>query len=295
MTNIAEVQQTAEFDPEKTMFRIENYIANPPENSRIFTVTPEIAERILDKYNTANRSRKQQNIAKFAAHMEVGTWMLTGDTIKFSDRGFLRDGQNRLMACIRAGVSFRSHFVFGIPDGAFMYIDRNAVRDPGDVLAIAGFSNSKRLSAAVRWAYLIDNGRAKQRDTLEPSHVLHLLRTKYGAVERFLPQAAAIYQRGGHPIGLVAACLYLFTLKNEKLATEFATGWASNAQQLRFKPIRLMVERIERLKTVSSGRVHDVVRAALLVIAWNWFVARKAGNLKAMDWSIDDEFPAIEG
>jgi hypothetical protein len=97
--------------------------------------------------------------------MMADEWMLTGDTIKFSDAGLLRDGQNRLRACQRAGVPFRTHIVFGIEDEAFDRLDQGKNRNGADVLSIAGYQYVTALSGAVRWTHLIETGRAKSRDS----------------------------------------------------------------------------------------------------------------------------------
>jgi hypothetical protein len=97
--------------------------------SHIFAITPWIAERLIERYNTGdlpgpdgrwhNRTRKPSKIKEFSDDMIDDQWMLTGDTLKFSSKGRLRDGQNRLFACIRANKPFRTHVVFGIDDDVF--------------------------------------------------------------------------------------------------------------------------------------------------------------------------------
>src|SRR5690242_3389923 len=100
--------------------------------------------------------------------------------------GGLRDGQNRLMACMRAGVPFRTHVVFGIDDDAFDRMDQGKNRDAADVLTMAGHSNANTIAAAVRWVHLIDGGRTKQRDSLEPAETKRLLETRYPTISMCL-------------------------------------------------------------------------------------------------------------
>jgi hypothetical protein len=47
-------------DQEKTLERIRRYIEQPPENSRVFVITPMIAETILREYNIDNRPKKPE-------------------------------------------------------------------------------------------------------------------------------------------------------------------------------------------------------------------------------------------
>ena len=126
------------YDEQKTLDRIRHYIEQPPENSRVMTITPKICAELL-VYNQNNRPEKPKKIAEYANYMMGGKWMLTGDTIKFSNAKLLRDGQNRVKACARAGVPFRTHVVFGIDDEAFDRLDQGKNRNGADVLSIAGY------------------------------------------------------------------------------------------------------------------------------------------------------------
>jgi hypothetical protein len=282
-----------ELDEQKTLDRIKRYIDHPPEYSRIFTVTPTIALDLLE-FNLGNRPKKPGKIAKYAGSMSEGNWMLTGDTIKFSDARLLRDGQNRLMACIRANAPFRSHFVFGIPDSAFDRLDQGQNRNGADVLAIAGYQNTTALSGAVRWAHLIETGRAKQRDTYEPPEVLRLLRERYPDMPNFIGRARMIYENAGQPQAVVAGILYLLHRANELMANDFGSAWESANWDGRYKAIGLMQSRVASIRASTSGRVHDVVRAALIIKAWNIFTAGRKGRMSEMVWDTGDDFPVIE-
>src|SRR4051812_48689623 len=86
---------------------------------RVVEVTPELAQQ-WHAMNEGNRREKRVNIARFGRDMQDGRWSLTGEPIIFDRDGYLRNGQNRLQACIRSGKSFRTLVVWGI--------DRRAVR-----------------------------------------------------------------------------------------------------------------------------------------------------------------------
>ena len=73
-----------DLDEQKTLDRIRHYIGHPPENSRMMTITSKICPELL-KYNRNNRPEKPKKIAEYANYMMADEWMLTGDTIKFSN------------------------------------------------------------------------------------------------------------------------------------------------------------------------------------------------------------------
>lgn len=281
--------------PEDVLDRIRRYIESPPENSRVATISPVIAEVILKEFNHQNRPKKPVKIAEYAAAMAAGQWALTGDTIKFSNAHRLRDGQNRLMACIRANAPFTTHIVFGIDDMAFDVLDRGRNRTNSDVLSIAGFTNSAHLSTAVRWAFMLEKGLVKKRLGLDPKETLHHLQERYADLPAFLPKAIQIYRMTGMPIGMTAAYLYLFDRIDSNAGWKFGEAWASGHHSGKFAAIGKLQKKVAEIAAASSGRVHDTVRAALVVQAWNLVCAGKAGRLSDFRWTPTDEFPEIQG
>jgi hypothetical protein len=282
-----------ETDQEKTLDRIRRYIANPPENSKVFTITPVTAETLLREYNFDNRPKKPKAIARYADDMSARRWSLTGDTIKFSKGKRLRDGQNRLAACVRAGGPFTTYIVFGIDDQAFDCMDQGRNRSGSDVLAIAGYSNTAALSGAVRWAHLIETGRVKHRDTYPAPEVLRLLQERYGSLPDHIQQARAIYVTTGQPLSMVTALLYLFHRAHPAKASEFSNAWETGNKAPEFNAIGLMQKKIWGLQSVTSGRVHDVLRAALVIKAWNLFIAGRKGRMPDFEWHVSELFPKV--
>lgn len=116
------------------------------------TISPEVAVEMLGS-NTANRRRKDIKIDRYARDMMNGSWRLTGQSVQFSRSGRLLDGQNRLMACIKAGVPFQTFVSVGLDDDAMISIDKGTPRSFADDLTILGYSNANRLAAAVSAIY----------------------------------------------------------------------------------------------------------------------------------------------
>lgn len=113
-------------------------------------ITPERAEQYLGK-NTGNRSYKVRKIAAYARDMEAGSFVVTGEAIKFDWNGRLIDGQNRLAAIINAGREVTTLVVRGLDPDVQMYLDSGAKRTHADALKIHGASgNLNSLAAVVR-------------------------------------------------------------------------------------------------------------------------------------------------
>jgi hypothetical protein len=140
---------------------------------------------------------------------------------------------------------------------------------------------------------LIETGRAKSRDSYTPAEILRLLRERYATLPSFVQQGRSIYSVTAQPISLVIALLYLFHNANTPKAAIFAEAWQSGKWAGKFKPIELMQKKIVGLHSMAARRVHDVVRAALVIKSWNLFVAGKREQPADLRWDTADPFPGI--
>src|SRR5262245_49440085 len=107
---------------------------NPPDGSVVMEITPGVAAHIWERWRgTHNRREKPAAIKRYAGDMaKPDGWFLNGSTILFTDEHLLGDGQNRILACIRANELFKTHVVFGVPHLYFHTIDQGRVRSSGD-------------------------------------------------------------------------------------------------------------------------------------------------------------------
>lgn len=128
--------------------------------AELVTITPEMAKDWVSR-GTNFRSTKEARIASLASAIEAGHWELNGETIKFSRRGHLMDGQHRLSAIVKAGIPCPSFVVYGIPEGR--EIDRGSKRTLAQQLSYEGVPNSATVAAVCR-IYLVyqRNVRLKQ-------------------------------------------------------------------------------------------------------------------------------------
>lgn len=98
-------------------------------------IIPSIAELILKIHNTNNIPPNSIKISQYATDMKHGKFQYNGDSLRFSIRGVLLDGQNRLMACVESGCSFEANIIVGLPDEVFSTIDSGRTRTGGNILA----------------------------------------------------------------------------------------------------------------------------------------------------------------
>lgn len=100
-------------------------------------ITPARAKAYLE-FNTKNRRANADRVAAYARDMLAGQWNITGETIKFAEDGTLLDGQQRLMACIEAGVPFYTFMTHGLKMESQRDMDQGKKRTVSDSLMIDG-------------------------------------------------------------------------------------------------------------------------------------------------------------
>jgi len=273
-------------------------IARPPTNSRVVEISPKLAEYVLTTLNRNNRPMKPEKIKKYAADLAADLWGLTGDTIKFGTDGLLKDGQNRLSACVRAGKPMASHVVFGIDPQLFSRMDIGKNRTGGDVFSIAGISYAGHVAAAVRWLLILSSDDPANRGAqFSNEELLRAYREKFDAdhLERSIHSALAVRKTCNHPVGPLAALHYLFSDRDEKKADEFFDEWASGRAKKVRAPSRYLQKTLVEIAASSNNRVHENVRNALIIKAWNAYLARRTVSRADMKHAISDPMPKIAG
>ena len=125
----------------------------------IQAITPAIAAEYLKK-NTRNRNLQQVVVDRYADDMARGNWQLTHQGIAFNADGVLLDGQHRLAAVIKAGVTVEMMVAFGVADKAQGDMDSQQVRKVSHSLTIAyGTSVSDRDVAVAKMIFCVEQGR----------------------------------------------------------------------------------------------------------------------------------------
>jgi Ca2+-binding EF-hand superfamily protein len=120
-------------------------------------ITPELAKQLLEK-NTSNRKLSLPHVRDYSNQMKSGKWKVNGDTIRLSKNNVLLDGQHKLHAIIRSGVSVELVMVTDLEDDVFDTIDTGKSRNASDILSIYGSKNSTTLAAGVKKYLLLING-----------------------------------------------------------------------------------------------------------------------------------------
>jgi hypothetical protein len=251
---------------------------------QVVLVTPEIAESWLAK-NTHNRRLKQHNIKKFAEAMERGEWNASADCVVFSPPPniVLLNGQNRLHAIIKSGVSVWMGVLQDVPFDSQDTMDDIAKRSISDVLDLHGEHNTSTTANALS---IIHKLRTKTMrvggwSALTPIQALQMLEHEPN-IRDFVKQASANSRILRYPTGLWAALHYWFSLINVEDADVFFERLASGANLAEGDPIFHLRRKMEQ-DASAARRIGPLERAAVTIKAWNFW--RDGAQIQRLYWT----------
>ncbi len=263
-------------------------------SQQVVQVTPQMAKEWLERANSHgfNRRLKRRAVERYAADMQAGRWQLNGEPIIFGDAGegdvLLLDGQHRLHAVVRAGVTVPMSITRGVDVDAFLTIDSGVVRGPGDVMSILGERDPQALSTALACI-------ANYRRHGTPFHGSGPTKTELEALLQSQPKirdsvrvARANRTRLLSP-AVVAFAHFVFSKddrRDEEQATAFVELLGVGTGLEDGHPVLLLRQRL----IDQRGATHKLDRRAvvyLLFRAWNGF--RRGERLRLL------KVPAFEG
>jgi hypothetical protein len=122
------------------------------------TITPTTAAAYLER-NTGNRALKSKHVEALANAMTDGHWQCTHEGIAFAVDGSLIDGQHRLAAVVKSGVTITSLVFRDCDAGTFHVIGDASRRSAADVLHLSGEVSTTKLAAATNYAIVGDAAR----------------------------------------------------------------------------------------------------------------------------------------
>lgn len=131
---------------------------NPEIKSKLMEITPDVAKKFLTR-NTRNRDLRERLVESYANDMRNGNWLVNHQGIAFNENGDLIDGQHRLHAVVKSGVTVWMFVVKGLSDtvqnGVLLStmdtVDAHKPRSVADHLSINhGLDNSALQVATAR-------------------------------------------------------------------------------------------------------------------------------------------------
>jgi hypothetical protein len=100
------------------------------------------------KRNTHNRRLNEQRVEQFAGAMKRGEWMDNGEPIaRFSTEGVLLDGQTRLAAIVKSGITLKGYIIDGLAPESQYTMDIGQKRTFAQELHLEGFTSPNHVGA----------------------------------------------------------------------------------------------------------------------------------------------------
>jgi hypothetical protein len=275
-------------------------VRNPPLHSVVIDISPQVADQLLKLSNTKNRPKLDNHVRKIGADLSDGSYELTGDTIKFSRKGTLLDGQHRLDGAIKGKRSIVTHVIFGLEEEIFDVIDQGKKRTPADVLALCGISEATMVAGAIAWVLKFEAGVSMEggamagRYAITPRKIRELAIGKMKDVIKYAKDARLINTAYKQPPTMVCGMLYLIGRRDAALARDFAQEWVNGAKIGRNKNFDVLNQRINTIAHGNNGIVNRDVRAALLIQTFNYWNAHVVASPRALTWRKGWTFPTLE-
>lgn len=152
--------------------------------TRYQLINPDMARDILDNNNTSNRKMAQNKINIYSSDLMDGKWAVTHQGIAFYIDGVLADGQHRLEAVVRTGVSALMLVVCGLSYESAIFIDEGKKRSVADVSDISPFHDTVTKDMQSIAAVVISSLRGKDKQSGAGLRVLNSTRSRLNFCEK---------------------------------------------------------------------------------------------------------------
>lgn len=253
-------------------------------------VTPEMAADLL-KHNTKNRHISEGVNERYARIMKAGNWRFNGEPVIFSDKGTLLDGQNRLKAILKSGITVPMLIIYGVKEENFSTIDQGSKRTAGQVLNILECKRSNTLAAALRLAYIY----FEVDETLSCSSVPYVYNEVLLNFLEQHPEIEASVSKVGSGITLcsssvLAFCHFVFSQKSVEEADRFLKQVLHGDNLHSCHPVLVLRNRLLRNK---NNRTDFHTRELIALIFKTWNYCRKTQDIKNLSWHPYEDFPEV--
>ena len=269
----------------------------PMVSVSIEEITPEVAAAMLER-NVNNRNPKREPIYKAIVD---GEWKLNGATIVFSEEGELIDGQNRLMACVKANMPIVTFVVRGIDKDAQITMDMGVKRQVADFLKIRGYTESSNVAAIGSAMYKAETSGIAAAFTKANGSEYTVMSTvnfidevyedRIRPILRPCTRVSNMYK--GVSRGAIGVLYDRFRSVDEDDAAEFIKQLLKVSVPC--KTMLLLQRKLEVNANNKQGRMPQEIIAALIVKTWNAYMTgeHKAMLRYAAGGSRPEPFPEI--
>ena len=271
-----------------------------PINAKTQVITPAAAKQLIaDSANFKNRTLSPTVIKNYCDQMKRGLWKSNGESLIIDQEGAVINGQHRLHAIVMAGVPIELLVVRGVERSTFSTLDKGRKRVSGDVLFLAGYTETRSLAATIKsvYSYLIDgnfvNTRSGSSRSISPMIVEFIEDyPEIVASQKFISVAS---KKIGWitPPSAMGAIHYLFGLSDPDRRDSFFDDFIKNQSSVGH-PVHTLMQSHQSRQIALLMKASLEVRSALWIKAWNAYV--RGDEIHTLRYSPENHtFPAIYG
>lgn len=248
--------------------------------TRTVLVVPEFARYILEHHNICNRHPTRSKVEAYKKAMLQNRFIFHSQGISFTREPRLNNGQNRLRACLEAGVPYLTILAFNEDRNAFKALDAGQNRSKSDALYIAveelrrfdpdipPMKNEKKMTAVAKAAMLGLNG-LTANGAVDNDELVEFFMNHRGVIEEFSVQSQKVASTA--VVGaFINAYLKGGYLKKDVLAAlkVYATGHGTRSEK---DPLLVLKNRLTKTKHKNSAAY-----AAAVAGIWHYMDGRES-------------------
>lgn len=217
-----------------------------------------------------NRAIKPHLLEQLCADLKAGKWKINGETIKLDKEGVVIDGQHRLLACIKTGISFISSVSKNVDRDTFPTIDCGCSRNSSQVLRMEGVKYPKTVAAIIN---TIDQIRTKtilsRSNVMTNSESLEFHRAHAEMLDKVIMTVYPLANKNRHMTPRMAgAALYVLVTDygySWDVATDFILGCLSSETH----PNTIVNKFRNELYQRAHTKLSEGIKFCNLVLVWN--------------------------
>lgn len=254
----------------------------PKLTAAYVAIDPVTAARWLAE-NTVNRPIRAVKIDQYGRDMLAGRWNASESTLCFSPDGKLQNGQHRLTAIVKTGVTVVMLVQRNVPTAAMRTMDTGSARTIGDVLGFAKEISAHLLGSTLKTCLLVSDGRIYRDNKVQGTSHEELL--AFLAANPDVRESVRLSRRWSSvdapPTTKASAHWLISRVAGDELATHYFDQLTSRANEPHGSAV-LAVD--SRLRQVRAMRAMYPTRnfVYLLVKGWNHYARGASVRTLAM-------------
>lgn len=256
-------------------------------------VTPEQARGWVEASEQRNRPIGWRTVERYQRYMTEGQWRVNGEPLIFSIESVLLDGQHRLHAVIKSGLTIPMLAIEGISPEEFKTINQGRIRTGADTLATMNQEHAKMLSSALVWMHHYESETIRFRyvqDRLNNQEIARLLDDFPGMAES-VAWVGSKCKRNIHSPALFAFLHHVCSRMHPLEAEDFFLAVFAGTMIVPGSPIHKLTDKltdgIGKPKTTESL----TATAACVIKAFNATLEGK--TIRSLRWTSAEEFPTV--